>query len=87
MIAELNDLRMVCLLDAVTPGWFTNTVSFRLVIDYNRYCGSFEVLQAKAKCPFLPGSRVRFRVPKTNNTPRAMGRLMYLPCILLRVGR
>ena len=49
MVAELLDLHMVCLLKVVTPGWVTRTVSFTLVIDYTRYCGSFAVLQAKAK--------------------------------------
>ena len=32
--------------------------SIELVIDYSRYCGSFEVLQAKVKC-FVPAGRAR----------------------------
>ena len=49
MVFELHDVRIVCLLKAVTPAWVTNTVPFSLPIDYIRYSGSFEVLQAKVK--------------------------------------
>ena len=50
-------------LSAVTPAWVTNTVSFLLVIDYTRFCDSFEVLQATVKChlsvgPARPAPRV-----------------------------
>ena len=45
MVPELHGMRMVCSLKVVTPEWFTRTVSFTVVIDYTRYCGSFEVLQ------------------------------------------
>ena len=51
-IPELHDMRMVCLFEAVTPVWVTITISFALVIDYNRYCGSFEVIQVKVNCSF-----------------------------------
>ena len=50
MVFELHDMRIVCLLKAVTPAWVTNTVPFLIPIDYIRYSGSFEVLQAKVKC-------------------------------------
>ena len=40
---------MVCLLKAVTPAWVTNTISFTEAINYVRYSGSFEILQAKVK--------------------------------------
>ena len=50
MVFELHDVRIVCLLKAVTPAWVTNTVSFTLLIDYIHHCGSFEVLQAKVEC-------------------------------------
>ena len=50
MVFELHDVRIVCLFKAVTPAWVTNTVPFLLPIDYIRYSGSFEVLQAKVKC-------------------------------------
>ena len=48
MIPELHAMRMVCSLKAVTTAWVTITVPL-FVIDYNRYNGSFEVLQAKVK--------------------------------------
>ena len=38
---KIHDMRMVCLLKAVAPGWLTNTVSFILGIDYPRYGGLF----------------------------------------------
>ena len=50
MAPNLHAMRMVCLFKAVTAAWVTNTVSFVLVIDYIRYYGSLEVLQAKVKC-------------------------------------
>ena len=50
MVFELHDMRIVCLLKAVTPAWVTNTVPFLLPIDYIRYSGPFEVLQVKVKC-------------------------------------
>ena len=43
-------MRMICLLKAATPAWVATTVPFLLSIDYIRYSGSFEVLQAKVKC-------------------------------------
>ena len=55
MVSELHDMHIVCLLRAVTPAWVINTVSFLLVIDYNRYSGLFEVLQAKFKCHLSVG--------------------------------
>ena len=80
---ELNDKRMVCLLKTVIPGWVTNTVSFTLVFDYIRHCGSWKVLQAKIKCLVSEVSRV----PQTNNTSCVMDRILYISCMLLRVGR
>ena len=50
MVFELHDMRIVCLLKAVTPAWVINTVPFTLVIDYIRYSDSFDILQAKVKC-------------------------------------
>ena len=55
MVFELHDMRIVCLLKAVTPAWVTNTVSFKIAINYIRCSGSFEVLQAKVKCPLSVG--------------------------------
>ena len=55
MVPELHAMRIVCLLKAVTPAWVTNTFPFLLVIDYIRYHGSFEVLQAKVRCHLLVG--------------------------------
>ena len=86
MVPELHAVRMVCLLKAVTPAWVTNTVSFSLVIEYIRYHGSFEALQANVKSLIRSGLRVRPSVPQTNITLRAVDHLMYIPCILLRVG-
>ena len=62
---ELHAMRIVCLLKAVTPAWFTNTIPFLLVIDYIRYHGSFEVLQAKIRCHLSVGSARR--VPRALN--------------------
>ena len=50
MVFELHDMRIVCLLKAVTPAWVTNTVPYLVVIDYIHYSGPFAVLQAKVKC-------------------------------------
>ena len=55
MVPELH-VRMVCLLKAVTSHGLQIWVFFKLVIDYIRYCGSFEVLQAIVKCRLLVGS-------------------------------
>ena len=63
MVPELHDVRIVCLLKAVTPAWVTNTVSFTLKIDYIHYSGSFEILQAKVNVFYRSGPRVRSRVP------------------------
>ena len=63
MVPELHDMRIVCLLKAVTPAWVTNTVSFTLKIDYIHYSGSFEILQAKVNVFYRSGPRVRSRVP------------------------
>ena len=63
MVFELHDVRIVCLLKAVTPAWVTNTVSFTLKIDYIHYSGSFEILQAKVNVFYRSGPRVRSRVP------------------------
>ena len=63
MVPELHDMRIVCLLKAVTPAWVTNTVSFTLKIDYIYYSGSFEILQAKVNVFYRSGPRVRSRVP------------------------
>ena len=52
---QVTDMRMVCLLGAVTPAWVTSTVPFLLVIGYIRYSGSFEILQAKVKCHISVG--------------------------------
>ena len=58
-------MRMVCLLMAVTTAWVTNTVQFLLVIDYTRYSGSFEILQAIVKCHL--SVRPAHSVPRTFN--------------------
>ena len=50
MAPELNVVRMVSLLKAITPGWVTGTNLFTLVIDYNHYYDSFEELQANPQC-------------------------------------
>ena len=50
MIFELHDMRIVCLLKAVTPAWVINTASFTLKIDFTHYSSPFEILQAKVKC-------------------------------------
>ena len=54
MVPELHDMRIVCLLEAVTPAWVTNTVSV-ITIDYIHHSGSFDILQAKVKCPLSVG--------------------------------
>ena len=55
MVFELYDMRIVCLLKAVTPAWVTNTVSFTIAINYIRYSDSFDILQAKVKCHLSVG--------------------------------
>ena len=55
MVFELHDMRMASLLKEVNPSWVTNTHSFTLEIDNPRYCGSFEVLEAKIKCHISVG--------------------------------
>ena len=55
MVFELHDMRIVCLLKAVTPLWVINMVSFTLVINYIHHSGSFEILQAKVKCHLSVG--------------------------------
>ena len=46
MVPELHDMRIICLLKAVTPAWVINTASFTLEIDFTRYSDSFGLLQA-----------------------------------------
>ena len=60
MVPELQAMRIVWLLKAVTPTWVTNTYPFLLVNDYIHHPGSFEVLKAKFKCHLLadPGRPV-----------------------------
>ena len=55
MVFELHAMRIVCLLKAVTRAWVTDTVPFFLPIDCIRCSSSFEVLQAKVKCPLSVG--------------------------------
>ena len=57
MVPELHDLRIVCLLKAVTPAWVAITVPFLLVIDFTRYSDSFDILQAKVI--YRWGARIR----------------------------
>ena len=66
MVPELHDMRMVCLLKAVTPAWVINTVSFLLIIDFIHHSGSFEIIQAKVK--FL------LSVGPTRPVPRALNK-------------
>ena len=63
MVTELHDMCIVYLLKAVTPAWVTNTDPFTIAIDYIRYSGSFEVLQAKVNVFYRLGPRVRSCVP------------------------
>ena len=46
---ELHAMRMICLLRAATPAWVINTTPFLIAINYIRYSGSFDILQAKVK--------------------------------------
>ena len=55
MVFELHDMRVVCLLEAATPAWVTNTVPYLVVIDYILYSVPFAVLQAKVKCHLSVG--------------------------------
>ena len=63
MVFELHDMRIICLLKAVTPAWVINTALFTLTIDYILYYGSFEVLQPRSIVFYRLGPRVRSRVP------------------------
>ena len=73
IVPDLHEMRIVCLLRAVTPGCVANTVSFALAIFYIRYNESFEVLQAKVK-----RFSVLSRVHQISKSPGKMARLMYL---------
>ena len=55
MVFEIHDMRIVCLLRAVTPAWVINTVSFTLQIDFTHYSDSLGILQAKVRCPLSIG--------------------------------
>ena len=46
---KLHAMRMICLLMAATPAWVINTIPFTISINYFRYSGSFDILQAKVK--------------------------------------
>ena len=63
IVFKLHDMRIVCLLKAVTPVWVTNMVPFTLLIDYIHHSGSFGVLQAKVKCLLSVGPARPVRVP------------------------
>ena len=52
VIFRLNILR--CQLQIIQQ-WLCTTVPFLLVIDYIRYTGSFDILQAKVKCHLSVG--------------------------------
>ena len=54
-VLELHVMRIVYLLKAVTPAWVTKTVSFIITIDYIHRSASFDILQAKVKCPLSVG--------------------------------
>ena len=49
MVPELHDMCIVRLLKAVTPAWVTNTVPFLLVVNYNHYSNSFEILKVQVE--------------------------------------
>ena len=55
MVFELHDMRMICLLEVVTPAWVTYTFPYTIAIDCIHHSGSFEVLQAKVNCHLLVG--------------------------------
>ena len=82
MVFELHDMRIVCLLKAVTPAWVINMVSFTLNIGYIHHSGSFEILQANVNVPYRSGPRALNKI-----TPRVVDRFMYLSCILVSVTR
>ena len=63
MVPELHDMRIVCLLKAVTPAWGTNTVSFIIANDYIHRSGLVDVLQAKVNVYYRSGLCVRPPVP------------------------
>ena len=46
MVRELHDMRIVCLLRAVTLAWVINTIPFTILFDYFHHSVSFEILQA-----------------------------------------
>ena len=49
VVSELHGLRTVCLLETVTSGWCTKTVQYLKRINYLRFCGPFDILQACVK--------------------------------------
>ena len=87
MVPELHDMRIVCLLKAVTPAWVINTASFTFKIDFTHYSGPFEILQAKVECLLSVGP-ARLVPRALNKHYFAHGdRLMYLSCFSVRVTR
>ena len=54
MVFELHDMRIVCLLKAVTPAWVINMVSFTLKIGYIHLSGSFDIT-SQCQCPLSVG--------------------------------
>ena len=55
MVPELHVMRIVYLLQAVTPAWVTYTFPFLVLTDYIHHFCSFEVLQAKVNCHLSVG--------------------------------
>ena len=85
IVFELHDMRLICLLNAATPAWVTNTVPFLVVIGYNHYSGSFEVLQAKVK--YLLSVGPARPVPRAlNKHYSAHGRLINVPFMYFTQG-
>ena len=84
---ELHAMRMICLLRAITPAWVLNTIPFTKAINYIRYSGSFDILQAKVKRLLSVGTVRPVPCALNKHYSARGGPFMYRSCILLRLAR
>ena len=61
LASELHDLRIDCLLEAVTPGWVANTVPFKIAITFVTAIRS-RYYKPRSNCSFPQGASP---VPRT----------------------
>ena len=88
MVFALHDMRMVCLLRAVTPSCVTNTVPLTMTADYLHHYASFAILQAKVKCHLSVGpartvTRSLNKQYSARGGPIEVSFMYFTSCILL----